>query len=152
MKFLTIKRRILLTFIFLSSLSIYYFYDWVQDSSRRHYLEAAEEVLVDQLIFLKSVVEKNTEPSAQEPDIQAVKNYWESISDNYPEAKIYQITKKNSDQYIYITDISGKVTYHSQNDEFTGHDFSAWRNVKLAMKGNYGARSTREMKRILPLQ
>ena len=144
MKFLTIKRRILLTFIFLSSLSIYYFYDWVQDSSRRHYLEAAEEVLVDQLIFLKSVVEKNTGPNAQEPDFQALKIYWESISEKYPEAKIYQITKKSSDQYIYVTDLAGKVIYHSQNDEFTGHDFSAWRNVKLAMKGNYGARSTRE--------
>lgn len=141
--FLTIKRRILLTFAILSSLAIYYFSNWVSDSTRRHYLEAAEELMVDKLYVLKQVILLDTKRDAEKPEIGQYKQLFSTLPKDQPESKIYEVLKSSSDTYTYVTDSKGVVLYHSRNPEFEGASFFQWRNIILALSGKYGARSTR---------
>lgn len=144
--FLTIKIRILLTFALLSSIAIYYFSNWVSDSSRRHYLESAEELLVDHLIMVKKMILANTDSNADLPDISALAAVYSATDEKHPVANIYEVSKDSSDMYAYLTDREGKVIYHSKNPELTGQPYAKWRNVFFALSNSYGARSTRDDK------
>ena len=144
--FLTIKIRILLTFAILSSVAIYYFSNWVSDSSRRHYLESAEELLVDNLIMIKKLVLANTKANAEVPDSKTLRQIFSKGDIQNPAAKIYEISKSETDIYAYLTDKEGTVIYHSQNPAKVGESYLKWRNIFLALSNKYGARSTRDNK------
>ncbi len=58
-------------------------------------------------------------------------------------AKIWHFEKETLDFDIYVTDRAGMVVFDSQNRS-VGKDFSAWRNVQRTLRGEYGARSSRE--------
>lgn len=57
-------------------------------------------------------------------------------------ANIWQHSKQQINQQIYITDPQGKVIYDSKG-EATGKDYSQWNDVYLTLQGKYGVRSTR---------
>jgi two-component system sensor histidine kinase CreC len=48
---------------------------------------------------------------------------------------------------VYITDATGKVVFNSEDPARVGDDFStAWRDVRLTLNGEYGARTTKRDK------
>ncbi|NHB59232.1 two-component system sensor histidine kinase CreC [Acinetobacter sp. 194] len=57
-------------------------------------------------------------------------------------ATIWQHTKQQINQQIYITDAQGKVIFDSQGLAL-GQDYSKWNDVYLTLQGKYGVRSTR---------
>jgi two-component system, OmpR family, sensor histidine kinase CreC len=59
-------------------------------------------------------------------------------------AKIWNHDKEALDLRVYVTDHKGIVLYDSSGTDL-GKDYSAWRDVYLTLKGQYGARSTREI-------
>ncbi|MCL2635831.1 MAG: two-component system sensor histidine kinase CreC, partial [Betaproteobacteria bacterium] len=59
------------------------------------------------------------------------------------QVEIFGVLKENVDLRIYITDARGIVVYDSK-DAATGKDFSRWRDIARALRGEYGARQTRE--------
>jgi two-component system, OmpR family, sensor histidine kinase CreC len=59
-------------------------------------------------------------------------------------AKIWNHHKDELDLRVYVTDHQGIVLYDSSGRDL-GKDYSAWRDVYLTLKGQYGARSTREI-------
>lgn len=59
-------------------------------------------------------------------------------------AKIWNHQKDKLDLRVYVTDDKGIVLYDSSGKDL-GKDYSAWRDVYLTLKGQYGARSTREV-------
>lgn len=59
-----------------------------------------------------------------------------------PNAIIWGVTKRSIDAQVYVTDRTGIVRFDSAGRD-VGADFSAWRDVALALRGEYGARSTR---------
>jgi two-component system, OmpR family, sensor histidine kinase CreC len=59
-------------------------------------------------------------------------------------AKIWGLDKQSLDFRIYVTDTAGKVLFDSYGTAL-GKDFSQWRDVRLTLRGEYGARSTREV-------
>ncbi|MCP4007979.1 MAG: two-component system sensor histidine kinase CreC, partial [Proteobacteria bacterium] len=56
-------------------------------------------------------------------------------------AQIYSVHKDRIDTEVYITDRNGTVVYDSSG-EHTGEDFSGWRDVRLTLEGEYGARTS----------
>lgn len=60
------------------------------------------------------------------------------------DAQIWGLSKQSLDFRVYVTDASGKVVFDSENVA-TGQDYSRWRDVALTLRGEYGARATREM-------
>jgi two-component system sensor histidine kinase CreC len=60
-----------------------------------------------------------------------------------PAAEIYGIRKERMDLRVYVTDAAGKVRFDSENRAL-GEDFSRWQDVARTLRGEYGARTTRE--------
>jgi two-component system, OmpR family, sensor histidine kinase CreC len=63
-----------------------------------------------------------------------------------PSAKISGLTKESVDFRVYVTDAKGVVQYDSENIA-VGQDYSRWRDVLLTLRGEYGARVSRDAER-----
>ena len=71
---------------------------------------------------------------------QRVKNYATRPID----AKIWGLSKQSLDYRVYVTDSKGLVLFDSENAA-VGQDYSQWRDVARTLRGEYGARATREL-------
>ncbi len=71
---------------------------------------------------------------------QHVKNYATRPID----AKIWGLSKQSLDYRVYVTNGKGLVLFDSENIAF-GQDYSQWRDVARTLRGEYGARATREL-------
>lgn len=60
------------------------------------------------------------------------------------DAGIWGFAKQSLDYRIYVMDASGRVLFDSEN-QAVGQDFSQWRDVARTLRGEYGARMTREV-------
>lgn len=60
-----------------------------------------------------------------------------------PQADIWGLRKEAVNHRIYVTDASGKVLLDSAGVA-VGQDYSRWNDVYLTLRGQYGARSSRE--------
>ena len=60
------------------------------------------------------------------------------------DAQIWGMAKQSLDFRVYVTDINGKVVFDSENVA-TGQDYSRWRDVARTLRGEYGARASREV-------
>ena len=60
------------------------------------------------------------------------------------DAKIWGLAKQSLDFRVYVTDARGKVVFDSTHGS-VGADYSQWRDVALTLRGQYGARSTRDV-------
>jgi len=63
--------------------------------------------------------------------------------DRMVDAHIYSIRKRAIDLRIYVTDTNGRVIYDSDHGTDEGKDYSKWRDVRLSLAGEYGARGSR---------
>jgi two-component system sensor histidine kinase CreC len=59
------------------------------------------------------------------------------------DAAIRGIHKRSLEYRVYITDARGIVVYSTELEQI-GQDYSNWRDVYLTLRGEYGARTTRE--------
>ncbi len=101
--------------------------------------QAAEEILVDTANLLAELA--GQESNAQKINIQRFETLMPKYLARRFNAPIYQLTKKQPDLQVYITDKKGKVLYDSTGQS-VGKDFSRWRDVSHTLKGEYGARSS----------
>ncbi|MBW8723491.1 MAG: two-component system sensor histidine kinase CreC, partial [Polaromonas sp.] len=60
------------------------------------------------------------------------------------DAQIWGMAKQSLDFRVYVTDAGGKVLFDSENVA-VGRDYWQWRDVALTLRGEYGARATREV-------
>jgi two-component system sensor histidine kinase CreC len=60
-----------------------------------------------------------------------------------PGADIFDIRKETLEFRVYLTDRRGKVVFDSAR-RAVGEDFSQWNDVARALRGEYGARTTRD--------
>jgi len=109
---------------------------------RTAYLESAEEPLVDTANLMAAFVGQQIE----EGNFSAEEFYrvFEEARGRKVAARIYEMRKDGVDLSVYITDAKGIVLFDSDNRETIGEDFSLWRDVKLTLEGEYGARVRRD--------
>ena len=109
---------------------------------RTAYLESAEEPLVDTANLMAAFVGQQIE----EGNFSAEEFYrvFEEARGRKVAARIYEMRKDSVDLSVYITDAKGIVLFDSDNRETIGEDFSLWRDVKLTLEGEYGARVRRD--------
>jgi two-component system sensor histidine kinase CreC len=60
------------------------------------------------------------------------------------DARIWGLDKQSLDFRVYVTDSTGKVVFDS-TQRAVGQDYSQWRDVARTLRGEYGARATREV-------
>ena len=61
------------------------------------------------------------------------------------DAQIWGLHKRSLDFRIYLTDAAGRVVFDSGEHPAVGQDYSRWRDVARTLRGEYGARATREI-------
>jgi two-component system, OmpR family, sensor histidine kinase CreC len=114
--------------------------DWVRDNLRIRYLEGVEDPLVDQANILAAKVGLEMENGIFDAD--AWSRAFADAHNRPVDAGIYAFLKPRVDMHVYITDTRGRTLFNSLNPGHSGEDFSAWRDVRLTLEGEYGARST----------
>ena len=134
--------RIFLAYLLISVVCFSYPVSHVFRDVRMFFLESVEDPLADQANVLASIAGTWMEAGKLDTD-RLFAAFNETYSRSLP-AQIYGFPKNRVDLRIYITDTSGKVIFDSVNRENIGADYSKWRDVSHTLKGEYGARSTRD--------
>jgi two-component system sensor histidine kinase CreC len=106
--------------------------------------DVLEEVMVDSANALAALAAPNLASGsiANGEFAAAMKAY----NERDPAAKISGIRKQTVDFRVYVTDAQGIVRYDSENIA-VGQDYSRWRDVLLTLRGEYGARVSRDTER-----
>lgn len=116
-------------------------YSVVADIDPR-YRESAEDSLVESSQLLASLVEQDIKGGAI--DTSRLQPVFQSLYSRRFNAQIYSVTKKRVELRAYVTDRSGRVLFDSMG-QMAGADFSQWRDVSRTLRGEYGARATRDV-------
>ena len=103
--------------------------------------QSVEDMLVQTANLLAEVAAKEMQTApGQTTHIGAM---FQSYQRRQFDARIYGVQKNAPDLRVYVTDDRGRVLFDSRG-EATGQDYSRWRDVSRTLKGQYGARTSRE--------
>jgi two-component system sensor histidine kinase CreC len=103
------------------------------------YRESAEESLVETAQVMASLVEQDVKGGRI--DTTRLAPLFQSVYARPFEARIFSVSKQQVDLRLYLVDASGRVVFDSRGQQL-GADFSRWRDVVLALRGEYGARTS----------
>jgi len=103
------------------------------------YRESAEESLVETSQLVAALVEQDVQGGAI--DVSRLEPLFRNLYARRFEARIFSVTKERVELRLSVTDRSGHVLYDSLG-RADGADHSRWRDIALALRGEYGARST----------
>ena len=103
--------------------------------------QAAEETLVDTAHVLAELAAQDL--AAGRIGSGSFAASLRAASRRSPQASISGVHKDRIDFRVYVTDARGVVVYDSEGLA-RGSDYSQWRDIARVLRGEYGARSTRE--------
>lgn len=109
--------------------------------------QSAESVMVDMSHVFASELEQRLlirssgDTETVDIDTDTLKQMFYRTRLRQLQAQIYQITKASIDTDVYVTNQQGIVIYDSTG-QYVGDDFSGWRDVRLTLLGEYGARTS----------
>lgn len=106
------------------------------------YRESAEESLVETAQLLSSVVERDLVNG--QIDATRLRPVFDTLYARNVDAQIYSLHKTRVELRVYVTDQAGRVLFDSLG-RAVGEDYSLWRDVRLTLRGLYGARTTRDI-------
>ena len=128
-------------FILIAVGGFWYLAKQIYEDVERQYAQAAEEPMVDMAHLFASFLEMDI----KEGEIDATR-FREAFDDAYRRefsGKIYNLEKTNLFTHLYVTDGTGRVLFDSEGGIREGQDYSHWRDVSSALRGEYRARATR---------
>jgi two-component system, OmpR family, sensor histidine kinase CreC len=133
------RNRIFIGILLIYAVGIaFVLYRVVSDLDPR-YRESAEESLVETSQLVASLIEQDVKEGAI--DTARLEPLFRSAYARRFSAQIFSVTKTRVELRAYVTDGNGRVLYDSLG-RWQGADFSQWRDVRLALRGEYGARTT----------
>lgn len=104
--------------------------------------QSIEDTLVDTANLLAEIVTQDLQNNTLSNS-----NFHHAIqrfAQRTPHASIWGHVKNSTSYRLYITDKQGIVLYDSDHGRAIGEDYSQWNDVYLTLRGEYGARSTKE--------
>jgi two-component system sensor histidine kinase CreC len=131
-------RAFIVYFIILASLS-WFILDKAIERLNVAMRQSAESVLVDTANLL--AVSLQHEFNDQILDTGEIERLFSNAYERKLGAQIYRILKDEVETGVYVTDRKGVVVYDSSG-EHGGEDYSQWRDVRLTLEGEYGARTS----------
>ena len=140
---MNIRARIFFGTLIVIVVGISFFLWWIVDDLEPEFRKATEEPLVDSANILASAAAATALNG--KVDVSAFRSIFKNSAMRRPiQAKIHDHIKKNTDIRVYITDGKGIVIFDSYNSSNEGKDFSKWTDVAKTLRGEYGARTTRD--------
>lgn len=138
---MSLRLRLLLVLLAIYSAGGYYLTSRALEQVRPRYLESIEESLVDTSALLAAFVE--TELNEGRVDVTALRKAVEGAQGRKFEARVFTLRKTEVDLQVYVTDGAGVVIFDSTGRD-EGKNYSRWNDVIRTLRGEYGARSTRD--------
>lgn len=133
-----IRTRIFLVFLLIASAGVGGLVYWVGTELRPRYLEAQEEPMVDTAYLLAELLQHELRSRRPSESLAAA---FQRLYDRRFSARIYDLERDRSDIRVYLTNARGVVVFDSTGRDL-GKDYSRWNDVRRALRGEYGARST----------
>jgi len=134
--------RIFLVYFLFVGLAGWFVLSTVMDEIRPGVRQSTEETLVDTANLLAELLSADLRAGRLQ------QSSWQSLFQAYgqrqPQAQIGEVSKLAVNHRIYVTDAAGKVLLDSSGWA-VGEDYSRWNDVYLTLRGEYGARSSREV-------
>lgn len=106
------------------------------------YRESAEESLVETAQVMASLVEQDVRDGRI--DTARLAPLFQSVYAREFEARIFSVTKNKVELRLLVTDRAGRVLFDSFG-RAVGSDFLRWNEILLALRGQYGARTTADV-------
>ncbi|MDZ8118108.1 two-component system sensor histidine kinase CreC [Pontiella agarivorans] len=131
------RSRLLLTAVLLLSIGFYWLVDWIVRDVRLHYFITMEESLADTSVLLAEQLAGGggTRPDFEDALVRA--------REREIAARIYNHTKTNMNLRVVVVDAGSRTVFDSRGDLRRGARYD-WRDATLALRGEYGARTTYE--------
>ncbi|RZL87232.1 MAG: two-component system sensor histidine kinase CreC, partial [Variovorax sp.] len=117
-------------------------YRLVQDIDPR-YRESAEESLVETSHLMAAIIEQDMDEGGV-IDTPRLESLMRAVYARPFEAQIFSLNKTRVELRVYVTDSRGYVLFDSTGRHLDA-DFSQWRDVRQTLRGQYGARTTRDV-------
>jgi len=136
---LSFSLRAFVAYFFILAVLTWFFLDKATDKLRTAFQQSSETVLVDTATLLATSLEQQFKN--QILDTAEISHLFEQSYRRQIKAQIYSLSKNSIDLEIYITNRDGIVMYDSTGLN-EGDDYSEWRDVKLTLEGEYGARTS----------
>lgn len=115
--------------------------------------EVMEDILVDTANLLAEDAAADLGAMPEGGDLRGTRfaRVVQAYASRPVDAQIWGLNKRHLDLRIYVTDGRGRVVLDAgadlpSADGALGEDYSRWRDVALTLRGEYGARATREVK------
>ena len=106
------------------------------------YRESAEDGLVETVQLMATVIEQEVDQGALPTD--RIAGIFRELYARRFSAQIYGLHKTRVELRAYVTNRHGRVVYDSTGRDL-GQDYSGWRDVRDTLRGEYGARTTRDV-------
>jgi two-component system sensor histidine kinase CreC len=109
--------------------------------------EVMEDILIDSanLLAEQAAADLAAMPAGGTLDGSRFATSVARYADRPIDARIWGLHKERLDFRVYVTDAAGRVVFDSGWPSAVGADYSQWRDVALTLRGEYGARATREV-------
>jgi two-component system sensor histidine kinase CreC len=133
--------RIFLVYFLFVGLAGWFVLSTVMDEIRPGVRQSTEETLVDTANLLAEILRDEVKAGRlQQSRLPAM---LQAYGQRQPQASIWGVRKTQVNHRIYVTDAKGMVLLDSTGAA-VGQDYSRWNDVLLTLRGEYGARSTKE--------
>ena len=133
--------RIFLAYFLLVGLAAVLFLETFTDELTPGMRQSLEEVLVDTANLLAELAREDLEQGTLGSG--GLARGVAAFSQRRLNAVIYSLHKRHPSLVVYVTDAQGIVRFDSRGRDL-GRDYSRWHDVYRTLRGQYGARSTRE--------
>ncbi|MBI2381575.1 MAG: two-component system sensor histidine kinase CreC [Gammaproteobacteria bacterium] len=133
--------RIFLIYFLFVGLTGYFVLSTVMEEIKPGVRQSTEETLVDTANLLAEFLREDM--AAGRLNRERFQGIIAAYGQRHPQATIWGIAKTRVDHRIYVTDAKGLVLLDSTGRDL-GKDYSRWNDVYRTLRGQYGARTTRE--------
>lgn len=133
--------RIFLVYFLFVGLAGWFVLSTVMDEIRPGVRQSTEETLVDTANLLAEIL--RDEVKAGRLQQSRLPQVLQAYGQRQPQAQIWGVEKTQVNHRIYVTDAKGMVLLDSTGAA-VGQDYSRWNDVLRTLRGEYGARSTKE--------
>jgi two-component system sensor histidine kinase CreC len=139
---MSVRLRLLVLLLVIYCSGGYYLTRRALEQVRPRYLESMEESLVDISVVLGALLENELANGTDGPAL--LRRAFATAQGKEFEARIFTLRKTAIDLRVYVTDDKGTVLFDSTGKD-EGRDYSRWNDVHRTLRGQYGARSTRDI-------
>lgn len=133
--------RIFLVYFLFVGLAGWFVLSTVMDEIRPGIRQSTEETLVDTANLLAEILQAEVKAGSLQQS--RLPELLKAYGQRQPRAQIWGLEKTQVNHRIYVTDAQGMVLLDSTGAA-VGQDYSRWNDVLLTLRGEYGARSTKE--------